>query len=834
MHLRDTGSPDLAIGILQEILIESTAVPERIGVLRSLASCYVALGQFERAIPVLEQARTLATEAVPAEMPVLDALRASMLVAVRRDGEAIGALEELDLSGTSDPVAQLAEAQAWMLLLAHGVVVLPETRRAALFDRLAALAQEAEARGDATIQLTALSLAALVGEVLGEEDAADRWQRLREVGERYGRPPDAMELLGLARFAYRKGDSATGRAHLARVPAALAAWLGGVADIGSALDGPSRLRLMLDHLVRTMLDMDTVQWEDVRLVNELRRDALGRARGIRRGGQDSSAATLTEGVTDEVLSILAPASGTTAVIEWLDYGQGIGCLLTAVRARGAVETVWLEAPDVYIPGLAERLRTRLANWHMKRVGDPLDFEPWRQLEQWLRERLAAVLSDGDHVVFIEHELLAGLPWHAAVGGAEAWTSSYASGWTELLTLVRRPPPARPARLAVALVPRFRESAEVLGALTESAARTDSYAASNGLTCVTVTGAACDHAALRELIGRCDVVKLLCHGFVDPENAEVGLMLTHAGALPPAHAVATAGAFGRAHRLSWRDCQHFPAAPRAVFSAACSSGVVLLAGLGERLGLFGALRHAGTGALVAPKWDIVASQVLPILDDAMERNTSDGRSLAQALSDACRQAEASRPRWLAWPWLWKEIGGEPIVRGLLIWAASRHRYRSAGSPVLLGRADRRPLAARDVPGAGAGGGRSRRGRSSAPPPGAGLRPAGGCLPRSAVLGMGGLCGSPTGPERSRAGQGEAADRRGRDPGDRRDVWDVPAHDRGREAIRDGGETNTGRRPGRAEAHRVLRTSWSPVGGGEGAARGWISERSGVAAAGRRLR
>src|SRR5207248_8859615 len=92
----------------------------------------------------------------------------------------------------------------------------------------------------------------------------------------------------------------------------------------------------------------------------------------------------------------------------------------------------------------------------------------------------------------------------------------------------------------------------------------------------------------------------------------------------------------------------PRAAPVVFSAACSTGLSHVAGLGERLGLFGALRHAGTRAVVAPRWDCWAERVLPVLDDTLERFLGGGVPLGQALHAACRDAAAAGlPRWLAW-------------------------------------------------------------------------------------------------------------------------------------------------------------------------------------------
>jgi hypothetical protein len=103
-----------------------------------------------------------------------------------------------------------------------------------------------------------------------------------------------------------------------------------------------------------------------------------------------------------------------------------------------------------------------------------------------------------------------------------------------------------------------------------------------------------------------------------------------------------------------------AAPTAVFSAAYSSGQAYVQGLGERLGLFGALRRRGTRSLVAPRWDIDPEIVLPILDEVMEAHLKEGWDLDEALTSASSRASLSQPKWLACALAlegsWKGVGG----------------------------------------------------------------------------------------------------------------------------------------------------------------------------------
>jgi hypothetical protein len=201
------------------------------------------------------------------------------------------------------------------------------------------------------------------------------------------------------------------------------------------------------------------------------------------------------------------------------------------------------------------------------------------------------------------------------------------------------------RIGVALVPRARDSAAVVGALQGSLRRTEAMSAKTGIELIVQAGEACDRAAFVDMLEQVDAMKLLCHGFIGRDGS-VSLMLAHDGQLPLANSVAAGSVIGAPNRVSWRDLQTLKSAPRVVFSAACSSGKSAIAGLGERFGLHSALAQAGTAAIVAPWWDIVAAEVIPILDDVCDAHL-EGVPLGRAVHEASRRAAETRPTWLAW-------------------------------------------------------------------------------------------------------------------------------------------------------------------------------------------
>lgn len=195
------------------------------------------------------------------------------------------------------------------------------------------------------------------------------------------------------------------------------------------------------------------------------------------------------------------------------------------------------------------------------------------------------------------------------------------------------------------MPRYGETGEVLENLKTSERHATELAAAQRLPLVSAVDGESDEENVRRVLKDADVAKLLCHGYVDTDG-EMALMLAHDGSLPSAKSIAAGSEVGRRYLLSWRELQRLAASPRSVFSAACSSGVTRIAGVGERLGLFSALRRSGTRSMVAPWWDVEAEYVLPILDHVFERHVAGGETLGRALHAACAAA-GDRPRRHAW-------------------------------------------------------------------------------------------------------------------------------------------------------------------------------------------
>jgi tetratricopeptide (TPR) repeat protein len=649
--LRETGAPDMAIEILEHLIDESDP-PKQMPLLESLAATYAVVGRSEDALRCLDRAINLAGLARPERVLALQAMRAQLAVVASATLEPPQVLLSADIDLRKSPVAAIAEGTAWVNFLANDgqLPTGAEERLNQLFDTLPDLIADAETRSDASVHIGALTLLGFMLEQLGKQSEAEIvWGEIVHVAlKKYDQPPIPIALLKLAYFAYKRGDVDAGHTFLTTVPQALSDDLGGIQDLKPTVSAPILLREALNELMSTMLFVPEAKatWKDIRIVSELRRDIFTRSRLLRQQSWESSAAGLTEGLTDEVIGRLAPDSGHLAVFECINDDKYTAFCITCIDANGTVSSKWLERPkpDIDLSRLAIKMQTRLNNWTLNRPGDPFDLQEWRSFETWIVKQLERYLGPGDHLIFIEDKDYLGIPWHVAV--TPHWTSSYVASWTNLLMLQSQQADQRET-MGIILVPRFSDPPEVAGALREFAHQMQVIGASAGLRCIMVQERECDRNAFLQIMSNTDIAFLLCHGFIDPADGEIAIMLAYDHLLPLGTPVASSTPIGRLHRVSWRECQELRSAPRLVFSAACRSGIIQIGGIGEQLGLFSALRNVGTKTLVAPRWDIVAAQVLPILKEVFA-NYIHGIPLAQALYNACRNATVAKcPRWVAW-------------------------------------------------------------------------------------------------------------------------------------------------------------------------------------------
>ncbi len=362
------------------------------------------------------------------------------------------------------------------------------------------------------------------------------------------------------------------------------------------------------------------------------------ARAIEGYGQDTLALPAFEPFWTTLFAQVA-TQRPVVVLEVVGPPESLRFLCSTLGDGGTGTFLSINPADLV--GLSRWISDVLETWRPRRKDDPFEREDWRAFEKRLERELEPLLGDCGHLIVIEHTCLEGLPWHVA---ARRWTCSYAASWTDLIAADKRSPTS-PTSVGAFGVPRYGENGSVIAALDHSAEQAAKLAASLDLRYDRVSGVDADRAALKDLLGRCSVVQLLCHGYGITKEFEVGVATSHNGTLPILQSVALTGPLGRPYRFNWTDCWSLARAPSVVFSAACGSGFVHVAGMNERFGLHAGLRRGGCHTYVAPRWILFVEDTLPVLDRALETYMTN--SVSQAVHQACREAESNLPLRLAW-------------------------------------------------------------------------------------------------------------------------------------------------------------------------------------------
>lgn len=640
--LREIGAVDAALRQLSDLLGDC-ALENRAGLLESYALTCDVLGRHEEGIDSLRQAMRFTA----AEGPGRARLLAMLAMVCAHADRSTEALEILSRPSESRPSPQVAavRAAAYASLLYHGVELgQDDLERLQQFVRdLHQYVEDAESRGDIHFERQVLLMLGQLAFRVNPLDSEPIWNRALALSAENDEPPDPVVLARLATLAYLRRDREGVNRLLGELPVALINRFGRIDDVWTGFGTGDAIRAVFHDLLSAAIDQGA-PWSDTRLISELTRDTIGRAKLIR-GRQilATDRSRLLHGITDEAVATLFNPRHPIAVLEWQDVNGKIFAVLTTIGADGNVQTQPLNASELRLFNTRSRVVHRLGAWHTGRVGDPFDFAQWRDLERWLQQEIEKRLVDGGHVVLLDHEALVGMPWHVAL--APRWRCSYMPGWTTLL----RESSTRsndPLRVGVFAVPRYKDAPAIHDAFARSVQATQRWVAAQGHQCEACENESADREAFERLMADCQVVKLLCHGYASPEDREIALLVSHAGALPPLFAPGDPK-LADVNRLSWRDLQTLHRAAPLVLSAACSTGLQWQAGAGEQMGLFGALRQAGTQSVIGPRWDVVAEAVVPLLDEILARHFDENASLIDALHETCLRAEAKLPRWLAW-------------------------------------------------------------------------------------------------------------------------------------------------------------------------------------------
>ncbi|BCJ47333.1 hypothetical protein GCM10010168_70780 [Actinoplanes ianthinogenes] len=639
------GSVDRALAVVEDLHRRRPGYFEQFEAAFARTALLSNNGRHAEALAALERTAPLAYTATARAL--VSASRGLTLHDLGRDDDALTVLTGISLDDAEPGDVHWwlfirVLTRAWRNLIVAGAAD-PETHRD-LLDRIDAVLGEVAAS-------EALGLRAQLAEARGR--AATSLYSIADADRRArGAARDPREVIELARSAYQDGHTA-GRAPLQAVAASIAARIGELGD-------PLVAALQLRPLAARLTEVAGAVWAyagreeaveplaTLLTVGELQRDTVHRIRTAASGATSGSAGVLPD-LSLAALSRLARPEGSFAVVTWFELGLGrdgtrfphiAQPVMIVVRPDGELG-LWVPAPDEVPRGLrhtVHRVRSRLANWHDGRTGDPLDLPGWQEAAAWIQEFLVLAGSGSGprpHVVFMEHPEMPGAPWHTTIG--PGWTASYVSSWSELFDIVSRPPAPAGNSIGIVHVPRFNEPEAVRDALAASVGHT--LRRHGGERVVRHRAPPeCDRDWLLELLRDTDIVKILCHGYVSPEENEVCLMLAHAGTLPMAGSLA-AHSRGRPHRFGWRECRDLTGSHATIFSAACSSRAAVSTAAGDRLGIFAALRRSGVRALVAPAWDVQAGPTAALLDHTIDLYAS-GMPLAGAVRAAGDAAEAS--------------------------------------------------------------------------------------------------------------------------------------------------------------------------------------------------
>jgi hypothetical protein len=561
----------------------------------------------------------LATGPHAEERPAIMSTLAAVKAFHGEVSEARDLLRQVDVD-KADPLTIQSCASGWttVLICERHLEEADEQRVQTLIAKLKQLSDATRLSGNIRITIDLNQLLALLFDLTERDEPNIYWKLVDADAREFEGAPDPLAILALARNAWDDELYEEGRSYLLELPSAVTERYGQEQKTSLKILSLDQLSLLSDIVVERVLK--TGSFADVRLVAEVSRDLLGR---ITPGSATQNMPS--SGFVAPHAEKISKLGGPTAVFEWVAAHRGLCGIATVIAADGAVSESHLTLPEaIDLQMLGERLLQRLSVWHPDRSGSPLDLKDWNVFEEWLLTELQARLPEGGHLVVIENEEVAHLPWHLAA--APRWSVSYSPSWSAVLSARATGVVDRKGPVGLALVPKYRESAENLKALEKSLSHTSDLTAALDVQLKTALRETCDQAALIRVLEESQVAKLLCHGFVDPDNQIVALMVAHDRELPLGNSVAANSPSGRLHRFDWRDCQLLNHTPRILFSAACKSGHSHYAGFGEKLGLFSTMRRTGTRSVVAPRWDIEPKVVLPILDSAMEQFLTDLKSV----------------------------------------------------------------------------------------------------------------------------------------------------------------------------------------------------------------
>ncbi len=620
--LRDAGEPARALALRDRALLAADGPLRKVAILTTCAGCLLELGEPEKALTTLGEARAVeGVEGPRAIWAVVDHTEA--IIQLERHAE-----RSVELLGEQviEDLGPAPRRAAGLMTKAYGLQALGRPTEAEAFarrverlldDHMASIALAADhslshrawqgarrircsiaaERGDAEEML--VLLAGLKGRALAIQQA---------VTLAGPKPPSPVEttvaaerddLLALLRHAELHGG-AISWLHYRSLDVA------GRSLIKRSPDGGPRL--------------------DIDKARAALKDARERLASLQVHAGELPAKAGGEELIDlsRVRAMLGDASRGTVLIDMLlDEDQ---CYLNGLAAGVEPWTIAVDCGEAEIRSLVTEVR---------QAGDWSDDNP-----VWTDQRLGRIVdavqektSPGDHVVLIRHGPLHELPLHAVEGGAGTLaarnTISYAPGMGALLSCRAE----RPATGEAVVI------ADSLGDLPH--ARLEGQSVADLMAVSPLVGFRADRRRLLTAMGERapSVLHVACHGLFDEEDPDASRLIL---------AASTWGANGDgATDLTARDIARLPLQGAVVILSACHSGVNALKPGDEPFGLTRAFLTAGARAVVAARWAVDDVSTWLLMSKFTELRRLNGLGVVEALADAQRWVrEMSAPEMTA--------------------------------------------------------------------------------------------------------------------------------------------------------------------------------------------
>jgi CHAT domain-containing protein/tetratricopeptide (TPR) repeat protein len=365
-------------------------------------------------------------------------------------------------------------------------------------------------------------------------------------------------------------------------------------------------------------------------VERLRRRASGLeaqlVETLRTVGQtDEEFATLQSGGACELEAIQASLPAAATLVE---YYEARGRMYAAVIDRNRLDIVAL-APVTRIRSLVRMLQFHLSKFRfgstyttafageLRAVTEAHLFELYSELVAPLRSRFS-----GNHLVVVPHGFLHYVPFHALTDGErfliDDFTMSYAPSASVYRLCCAKPPCDHQTSLVMGVphpsLPHVRGEVEAVAAALPSP--------------VVLMGKKATHERLRTLGAESRFIHIATHGHVRRDNPMFSSIDLGTGP------------------LSLFDLYQLDLSAELVTLSGCSTGVNVVTGGDELVGLVRGLLYSGARAVLLTLWDAYDRSTAAFMT-AFYRGLSESRTKSAALRFAMREVRAEFPHPFYW-------------------------------------------------------------------------------------------------------------------------------------------------------------------------------------------